>query len=485
LRSILEAADFSVDRVEAELGVETLSGQVWEREAQRRRLAEHGAFAVLTRLFLLEDSLDASIVDQAMAGLGVEGLVKLGLCRAEGPLVRPIAKVVPHGDYFLACDVGDPIGTETPFEHVPGVQAPSVTLAKLAVRDEVDSALDLGTGSGLQALLAAKHCRRVVATDINPRALRFAEFNCGLNGLDNIDLRLGWGFDPVQGERFDLVVANLPYVISPDHRYAFRDSDIPAEELCRHIVTEVPSHLNEGGFATVLVSWTHDRQGNWDAPLQEWVADRDCDAWLLHYRTTDPLGHSLGWLRPMAQREPREFVVALDRWLGYLHERNVNAIGHGAVILRRRSGGPNWCHTASLPLDRLAPASDHVRRVFAAGDLAEAGSSQDEQLLRKRLRLTDHHQVRQTLVSRDGRLDVTEAALQLTGGLGFTVGLDRYTTLLLPHLDGHRPLHEALDTTAAGLELTPEARQNFVPAALPAVRKLLSLGFLEVVRGSD
>lgn len=480
LQSILEAADFSVERIEAELGAQSLSDRAWEREAHRRRLAGKGTFAVLARLFLLGDAVDASIVDRAAGSIGVGGLVRLGLCRSEGSRVRPAVKIVPHGDYFVACDLGNASGTAIPFDYVPGVQAPSVTLAKLAVREQVDSALDLGTGSGLQALLAAKHCRRVVATDINPRALNFAEFNCRLNGLDNIDLRPGWGFDPVQGERFDLIVSNPPYVISPDHSYAFRDSDIAGDELCRNIVTELPSHLNEGGFGVVLVSWTHDPHGSWDAPLREWVAGLDCDSWLLHYRTTDPLGHALGWLKPLGQHEPREFELALDRWLRYLHERQIEGIGHGAVVLRRRSGSPNWCRGATLPLDRLAASSDHIRRVFASGDLLEAAAGDDELLLRARLRLTVHHQLRQTAVCRNGRLDVTQVALELTDGLRFAIGLDRYTTMVLPHLDGHRSLNDALEATAANMQLTPEGYRDFVPAALPAVRKLLSQGFLEV-----
>ena len=61
-----------------------------------------------------------------------------------------------------------------------------------------EAALDLGTGCGIQALLAAKHAERVVATDVNPRALGFAAFNAALNGIETIELRDGSGFDPVR-----------------------------------------------------------------------------------------------------------------------------------------------------------------------------------------------------------------------------------------------------------------------------------------------
>ncbi|HSP73152.1 MAG TPA: hypothetical protein VLN26_12330, partial [Gaiellaceae bacterium] len=65
-------------------------------------------------------------------------------------------------------------------------------------------------------------------------------------------------------------------------------------------------------------------------------------------------------------------------------------------------------------------------------------------------------------------------------GLRLSVGLDRYTTLLLPHLDGSRTLSQALADTAARIDLTEEGRAMFAPAALPAVRRLLELGFLDL-----
>ena len=109
----------------------------------------------------------------------------------------------------------------------------------------MEAALDLGTGCGIQALLAAKHSARVVATDVNERALAFAAFNAALNGIDVVEFRQGDLFEPVAGERFGLLVANPPYVISPDATYTYRDSGVPRDELCRRIVE--PSRAPRGG----------------------------------------------------------------------------------------------------------------------------------------------------------------------------------------------------------------------------------------------
>ena len=60
---------------------------------------------------------------------------------------------------------------------MPGVNPIARLLARHTVRVPAASALDLGTGNGMQALAAARHAGDVVATDVNPRALAYAELN--------------------------------------------------------------------------------------------------------------------------------------------------------------------------------------------------------------------------------------------------------------------------------------------------------------------
>jgi methylase of polypeptide subunit release factors len=477
LRAALERADFTAERVEERLGTHELSSRPLDTAVHLRRLDEDDAFSTLTRLFLLGDAVEAGRVEAVTSPVGIEGLARLRLVTVEGESVRALVRLVPHGDYYVASDAGQESGADVPFDHVPGIQAPSVTLAKLAVRRHCGSALDLGTGCGIQALLAAKHADRVVATDPNPRALGYAAFNAALNGIETIELRPGAGFEPLESERFDLIVANPPYVISPDASYAYRDSGLPGDELCRSVVEEAARHLAEGGFAHVLVSWAHPAGGDWAEPLRVWVEQSGCDAWLLHYRTSDPVAHAAGWLRPLGEADHRLYAEALDRWLEHLRRLGIDAIGYGAVVLRRRGGGRNWIRTDPLPLERLEPAGEHTLRVFAAQDLLEG--LDEEGLLELRLALVGSHRLQQTLAARDGVLFAESQTLELTEGLRFAVGVDRHTVSLLPHFDGRRPLRDVLALAGGTFELEPEERERFVPAALPVVRRLLELGFLE------
>jgi methyltransferase family protein len=475
LRAALVAADFTVERIESTLRTHALSARRAEVAVHLRRLEDDGPFASVAKLFLLGVPIDREAAQVAFAPLGLDRLGDLGLAYADGPNLHPAVRLVPHGDYYVASDL-QPESGDLPADFVPGIQAPSVMLAKLVVRRRVRSALDLGTGCGIQALLAAKHSERVLATDVNPRALEFAAFNARLNGISGVEVRPSDTFDALEGERFDLIVSNPPYVISPDVAYSYRDNPLPGHELSRRIVEAAPAFLSEGGFAHLLVSWVQPAD-EWVEPLREWVADTGCDAWLLHYKTEDPLTHAANWLGPLAEDDVERFEQELERWLDYLRELEIPAVGYGAIVLRRRAGGRNWVREDALPLERLEPAGDHALRVFAAQDFLR--ELEDERaLLDTRLVLVDQHRLEQTLRCDGGAFIVEAQTLSLGEGLGFRVGIDRYTTALLPHLDGAKPVRDVLALAAAGVELEEDERERFVPAALPVIRRLLELGFL-------
>jgi len=81
---------------------------------------------------------------------------------------------------------------------------------------EGDTLLDVGTGCGILATIAAKKAKRVVATDVNPHAVKCAEVNAKINGVSRkIEVRQGDLFQPIrETERFDVIVFNAPYLPS-------------------------------------------------------------------------------------------------------------------------------------------------------------------------------------------------------------------------------------------------------------------------------
>jgi len=101
---------------------------------------------------------------------------------------------------------------------VPSIQ--SIFLLEHTHIDEGDVVLDIGTGSGVQAIFAAEKAKKVVATDINPNAVSSTLFNVKHHGLENkIDVRLGDLFAPVKNEeKFDVVIFNIDYPYSENER---------------------------------------------------------------------------------------------------------------------------------------------------------------------------------------------------------------------------------------------------------------------------
>ncbi len=474
LRARFAEAGFTTERIEQTLGGGRLSFAAADIDVYRRRLETGEPFSGLVRLFLLGLSLVVAEAEATLGSVGCESLEPAGLLEAVDGDVRATVKIVPHGDLLIVSD-RDADGRNGS-EWVAGLHPPSVTLAKLTVRREVRRALDVCTGNGIQALLASRHAESVVATDINPRALEIAALNCSLNGNSNVELRQGSYFEPAGSDRFDLITCNPPYVISPETAYVYRDSGLPGDTVSRLAVQEAAKALAEEGFAHILISWAHPPGDPWST-LKPLVDRRGCDSWLLYFGSDDPVTHAAAWLKPAARDTPESFSEALDRWLAYLKQLGIEAIAHGAVILRRRSAGPNWTRTDQISLDRLEQASDHILRVFDAETYLQA--TDDCSLLEARLVLVPKHHVEQTRTLVAGNDELQSTVLALDEGLGFRVALDEHTTRLIATLDGHRTLAEALNRQRIDLHLSADEVARFHSEALQIVRRLIQLGLLE------
>ena len=164
---------------------------------------------------------------------------------------------------------------DLPIVVLPSVANPKVLRTGAFFASRIDgrvvaadaAVLDLGTGSGVCALFAARHARRVVAVDINREAVRCAAVNALMNRLDTrIDLRSGDLFAPVGDERFDLVLFNPPFLVGAprDARdAAWRSSDLP-----QRFAAGLAAHLKPGGAALVLLSSFGDACPRYEAELR-------------------------------------------------------------------------------------------------------------------------------------------------------------------------------------------------------------------------
>ena len=117
-----------------------------------------------------------------------------------------------------------------------------------------EAVLEIGTGAGLAAVLAARAGCRVVATDVVPAAIECARANAAFNGVaDRLEVRLGDCFEPVRGQAFDLICTSPPQMPTPPGR----ERDDPAAaadnggadgwELLDRVIAGAPAHLRPGG----------------------------------------------------------------------------------------------------------------------------------------------------------------------------------------------------------------------------------------------
>jgi HemK-related putative methylase len=120
--------------------------------------------------------------------------------------------------------------------------------------------LDMGTGSGVCAVFAARHARRVVAVDINRTAVRCAAINAALNDLQHrIECLHGDLFAPLGERRFDVVLFNPPFIVGkPDSERdcAWRSTDVAAR-----FAAGLDRHLTPDGRAYLLLSTFGDACG--------------------------------------------------------------------------------------------------------------------------------------------------------------------------------------------------------------------------------
>jgi len=105
------------------------------------------------------------------------------------------------------------------FEVAKGVYTPaedSFLLAENLIFNNDDLVMDVGTGCGIIAVVAAKKAKKVIATDINPLAVQCARQNAILNNVGNkVEVRYGDLFDPLNpGEKFNGIFFNAPYLPS-------------------------------------------------------------------------------------------------------------------------------------------------------------------------------------------------------------------------------------------------------------------------------
>lgn len=395
LRAALETANYRYDAVGEVLGEEARAALARNETTPGLRATTGGsALETMIRLWLLQAPVRVSEAEGALAGL-VDPLCRAGILERSVSEVWARVDVRPYADgdqdLWVVSDLTpglDGTAQRVGADYVLGISGASTSLAELTVRSDAASALDLGTGCGVQALHLAGHVGQVVATDVNPRALWLSRLNASLNGIDNIEVRDGSFFTPVRGERFDLIVTNPPFVISPatGAGLVYRDSGLPGDQVVEDIVRNAPDHLNPGGTCQVLANWIIPVDQAWQERLASWCDG--VDVWAVQRERVDPATYVELWLKdsgehPSTGGDPVAYRRAYDTWRSWLEDQGVAAIGFGWINLRRTHHEPS-VRLEEWPYDIAQPIGDEVADHFARVDWLRAHPDLAAEVLRRR-----------------------------------------------------------------------------------------------------
>ncbi|WP_245715663.1 DUF7059 domain-containing protein [Micromonospora peucetia] len=478
LRTALTRAGFTSNGIANRLGPQATGGVARnDFRAALRATEDRDPLGTLIRVFVCEQTEPEAAVAAALAPLALDEALAGGLVERNGDGLRMGVDLEPYGDdWWVLADVPGSARPGRPLhaEHVLGIGGATQTLIGATVRRPVEAALDLGTGSGVQALHLATHARRVIATDVSARALRFAATTAALNGQD-WELLRGDLVAPVAGRRFDLVVSNPPFVVGPGTTtHVYRDSGRVGDAIGAELAAAAPGLLTEGGTMQYLANWVHVAGEDWAERVAGWFAGTGLDAWVIQREVADPMAYVNLWLTDVGETaDPRRMAD----WLDWFDAYKVEAVGFGIVSLRRSGHDDPAVRVEELRQRVETPLGDRVDAWFDRQDWLRARDT--DGLLAAHYRAADGLQLRQeaTMGGDEGWV-VDRQVLAMPNGLRWTEEIDPLVLALVGGADGRLALRDQLALLAAAHDVAPG---ELAEAAGPIVAHLIERGFIEPV----
>ncbi len=450
MKEVLVRAGYSAGAILERLGVKDINS-INENDLPLffRRTSSKHSIDILIRLFLMEAPCDAKDVEKAIKPANIKTWIDAGLLRCENNMAEARVKLMPYNDIFICYDSPKMlVYGEKAKDYVMGIGQSSLTLANATIRKKALKTLDLGTGCGFQAFLAAGHSDFVLGTDQNPRAIEIAGFNAMLNGFANMDFKKGNLFEPAGQNSFDLIVTNPPFVISPEKRYTYRDGGMDGDKISRAIAEKAPLYLNKGGFCQILCNWVQANDEDWKQSLKSWFENTGCDVWVIRSESRDAATYATTWIRHTEKAAPEEFPARFEAWMNYYDTRAIDSIGAGIIIMRKSSGKSCWFHADEAPDKMLGPCGNAIEKGFKVFDFLHKLKNDEDFLKLSLIASNDLRLERISAPSQNGWVDES-FGIYLVKGLAYAGDIDFYVADIISRCNGKKPLKEILNELAA------------------------------------
>ena len=472
MRTFLSEADYSLDHMLQTLGMSKLpSPRIRNKPMLIELTNEPVPSNILFRWFYMGMPLELSAVRGIIPDWFVGLACASKLLFAEGKQLLPNAMLIPLAEHWIAADTAARFEAAEP-DFVLWPNPTTQLLLRMTVRKPSRATLDLGTGTGVQAIKAAMHSEKMIATDLNPRAIEFAKFNARLNGAEEIDFRVGDGFAPIENDKFDLIVSNPPFFIAPSNRFLFCDNPMDLDQLCRKLVKDAGAHLHEGGYLQMLCEWAEIEGQPWRERISEWFQGTGCDAWVMKCQSRKPIQYAsdrIAEAHDSCDRVPGLF----HEYIAYYRERKVNAIHDGMLVMRRRQGN-NWVVIEENDRTPDKPFGDLIVSRFEAQDFLNAHSA-PAQMLGIRPRLSPNAQLEQTSRYGEEGWDNPNLTLRLSRGFPVTIAIQPLVAEFLGQCDGKRTLGELAQSMVQALGAPAEQVET---ECVGIIRKMIGQSFV-------
>lgn len=284
----LRGAGYDLANCAKRLGVfPRLGVNFWQQMRSNRTERADDPIDNLIALFIDGYPVNVNLVANQISSAFVDKALEMRLVGKEGDfLISDLCLFPCYGKYIVT----DRAEKNTSINQVMWLWGESYILGGFIKRSPRRRAIDLGTGSGVHAILASDHCAKVDGADVSPRAIAFSNFNAALNGRNNIAFVLSDLFNSVNGT-CDLLITNVPY--APDKAAKAGDNfwsgGMDGTDLLRRVVEALPETLEADGTAHInslfpnppgtkisdhFDHWLGGRLTNWDVLDHTWAVPR-------------------------------------------------------------------------------------------------------------------------------------------------------------------------------------------------------------------
>ena len=473
LRDLLRAAEYTESSVCRRLGIDSFLelSKVMPGRILTAELA--GPLDALIRLFLECEPMTRSEIESWLGVSAFTLLCELDLLRPDAAhpeqCISPVG-LHPTQSLYLVCDRGGELASLAEDVVYPAILENTQYFLGLLPATPCRTFLDLGTGTGVAALMAAsRYAEHAWACDITERSVHFSEFNRRLNGLENVTVARGDLYEPVEGRMFDRIVTHPPYVPVASSTCVFRDGGQDGEQIVRRIIEGLPRFLSPGGrfYCQTLAS---DREEDLlEERIRKWLGEREAEFDLALITET--------------AREPADFIgramqkgthrrEELEYWSTVFRELKVKFLVYGCILIQRKQ-------------EDRAPFTVRVQKGPHSGlmetewllNLHTAAWKAGARLLDSRPSKSDHLHLAVLHSVRDGELVPEEFMFRVTHPFEGECKCAAWIAALVGRCDGETSGWSLFEDLKQAGTIHPESSADEFALVL---RALVSAGYLEI-----